>query len=125
MKRGKYKKNEQLLLYRKYNPEEYPKYYNYNAINVDKCTDIPMDFRGVMGVPITFMGKYNPEHFKIIGLGKSKSGTKIGVRPYTEEHKKYRTEVQKKRAVNGDLYMLINGIVTVPNERVLIKNKRV
>ena len=61
------KRNENLFLYKNYTPEEYPKYDNYNAINVDKTTDIPMDYDGVMGVPITFLDKYNPEQFEIIG----------------------------------------------------------
>ena len=58
---------EDLVLTKKYTPEEYPKYDNYNAINVDKTKDIPMDYEGVMGVPITFMDKYNPEQFEILG----------------------------------------------------------
>lgn len=61
------KRNEELILYKPYSPEEYPKYDNYDAINVDKTADIPMDYYGVMGVPITFMDKYNPDQFEIIG----------------------------------------------------------
>ena len=49
------------------NPEKYPKYDNYDAINVDKTAEIPLDYDGVMGVPITFLDKYNPEQFEIIG----------------------------------------------------------
>ena len=49
-------------------PEKYPKYDNYDAINVDKVLDIPVDYDGVMGVPITFLDKYNPEQFEILGL---------------------------------------------------------
>lgn len=64
------KRHENLLLYKKYNPEEFPKYDNYDAINVDKVSDIPVDYDGVMGVPITFLDKYNPEQFEIIGLDK-------------------------------------------------------
>lgn len=61
------KRHEELILYKKYNPEEYPRYDNYNAINVDKVADIPCDYDGVMGVPITFLDKYNPEQFEIVG----------------------------------------------------------
>ena len=61
------KHNEELVLFRKYNPEEYPKYDNYDAINVDKVANIPCDYNGVMGVPISFLEKYNPEQFEIIG----------------------------------------------------------
>lgn len=62
------KRHEDLILYKNYEPKEYSKYDNYDAINVDKLKDIPMDYDGVMGVPITFMDKYNPEQFEIIGL---------------------------------------------------------
>jgi hypothetical protein len=55
-----------LILYKKYTPEEYPTYDNYDAINVDKTKDIPMDYKGAMGVPITFLDKYNPDQFEII-----------------------------------------------------------
>lgn len=60
-------RHEDLDLYKEYNPEEYPKYDNYDAINVNKTADIPCDYDGIMGVPITFMDKYNPEQFEIIG----------------------------------------------------------
>ena len=62
------KRHEKLPLYKKYTPEEFPKYDNYDAIEVTKTSDIPYDYNGVMGVPITFMDKYNPEQFKIVGI---------------------------------------------------------
>ena len=61
------KRRENLILYRKYDPILYPKYDNYNAINVDKVSDIPYDYDGVMGVPITFLLKHNPDQFEILG----------------------------------------------------------
>jgi len=118
------KRHEELILYKKYDPKEYPKYENFNAINVDKTKEIPMDYKGYMGVPITFLNKYSPEQFEIIGLGISNSGLEIGVQPYKAEHKKYRKEVQKRGAVDGDLYMLVNGVVKVPYARIIIKNKK-
>lgn len=63
------KRHEELVMYKTYNPEEFPKYENYEAINVDKSTDIPMDYDGVIGVPITFLDKYSPDQFEIVGLG--------------------------------------------------------
>lgn len=60
------KHNEDLILYKHYTPEEYPTYDNYDAINVNTYTDIPCDYDGVMGVPITFLDKYNPQQFEII-----------------------------------------------------------
>lgn len=62
------KMHEELILYKKYTPEEYPHYDNYDAINVNKTSDIPCDYDGVMGVPITFLNKYNPEQFEIIDI---------------------------------------------------------
>lgn len=64
------KQEEVLVLYKKYTPEEYPKYDNYDAIDVSKVTDIPQDYNGVIGVPITFLDKYNPEQFEIIKFRK-------------------------------------------------------
>jgi hypothetical protein len=61
------KRHEDLILYKKYNPREYPKYANYNAIEVSKVVEIPMDYKGSIGVPITFLDKYSPEQFEIIG----------------------------------------------------------
>ncbi len=62
------KRHEDLILYKTYNEAEYPKYDNYDAINVDKTSDIPIDYQGAMGVPITFLDKYNPEQFEILGI---------------------------------------------------------
>lgn len=59
-------RHEPLILYKTYNPEEYPKYDNYDAINVNKTADIPSDYDGAMGVPITFLDKYNPEQFELL-----------------------------------------------------------
>lgn len=72
------KRHENLILFKKYTPEEYPKYDNYDAINVDKTADIPADYNGVMGVPITFLDKYNPEQFEIKGIDR-----------YVEDNPKY------------------------------------
>jgi hypothetical protein len=85
---------EDLILYKKYTPEEYPKYDNYDAINVDKTKDIPMDFKGHIGVPITFLDKYNPKQFEII----------------------------KFRKGDDDKDLVING--KSPYFRIIIKNKQ-
>ena len=68
--------------------------------------------------------KYNPRQFEIIGLGISNSGKEIGVKPYKPKHKKYRKEIQKRGAVDGDLYIMKNGEVTVPYARIIIKNRK-
>jgi len=61
------KRHEKLVLYKTYNPSDYPKYDNYDAIEVSTYKDIPMDYDGIIGVPITFIDKHNPEQFEIIG----------------------------------------------------------
>lgn len=65
------KRHEDMILIRRYNSEDYPKYDNYDAIEVSKVKDIPYDYEGVMGVPITFMDKYNPDQFEILGATES------------------------------------------------------
>lgn len=66
------KKHEEFVMYKKYTHEEYPKYDNYDAINVNVVAEIPKDYEDAMGVPITFLDKYNPEQFEIIELGNSR-----------------------------------------------------
>jgi len=75
------KRHEKLTLYKKYTAQEFPKYDNYDVINVDKVSDIPMDYDGVMGVPITFADKYSPEQFEILGI--ANSARWIGYECYT------------------------------------------
>ena len=91
-----FKRHEDIVLTKKYygNEEEYPKFDNYDAINVNKTQDIPMDYEGVMGVPITFLHKYNPEQFELI----------------------------KFRKGNDEKDLSING--KCPYFRILIKNKK-
>ncbi len=65
------KRHEDIILYKQYNQEEYPHYDNYDAIEVSRTAEIPMDFDGIMGVPITFLDKYNPDQFEILGITKT------------------------------------------------------
>jgi len=67
------RRHEPLTLYRRYSPDEYPTYANYDAIEVSKVADIPLDFDGDMGVPITFLDKYNPDQFELIGQSRQLS----------------------------------------------------
>ena len=78
---------EKLVLHKKYTPEKYPRYDNYDAINVNKLSDIPVDYDGVMGVPISIMDHHNPEQFEIVGFRKGDDGqdlvfTREGERVY-------------------------------------------
>ena len=102
-------RHEDLILYKKYTSEEFPTYDNYDAININKTKDIPMDYKGVMGVPITFLDKYNPDQFDILGLSASAGYDEeiVGI-PFTGVK---------------DARPLVNGKVTYA--RIFIKNKKI
>ena len=79
------KRHENLILYKSYNPEEYPTYDNYNAIEVPFTDAIPNDYEGMMGVPISFLDKYCPEQFEIVGMAKRGAGDpKLKTKVYTK-----------------------------------------
>ena len=119
------KREEDLILYETYkgNEEKYSKYENFDGINVDVTKKIPFDYEGFMGVPITYLDKYDPKQFEIIGLGISNSGIEAGVKPYKPEHKVYRKTIQKRGAVDGDLYIMNNDEVVVTYALIIIKKK--
>ena len=73
-----HKRHEKLILYKEYTPKEYQTYDNYDAINVDKVSEIPIDYDKNIGVPITFLDKYNPEQFEILGLLQSSTDEQAG-----------------------------------------------
>lgn len=73
------KRHKDLILYKKYSPDEYPGYDNYDAINVNKTADIPVDYAGEMGVPITFLDKYNPDQFQIIRFRKGNDDKDLSI----------------------------------------------
>ena len=134
------KRQEDIILYKKYNEENYPKYDNFDAINIDVTKEIPMDYKGYMGVPITFMDKYNPEQFEIIALGIvgsidftcnkkmeifNKQGELTGKYTFNAKgtlYKKYNPKIDKtpsfKDCKTGELYKSIYA-------RIIIKNKRI
>ena len=91
-------RNEELVLTKEYNNVEYPKYDNYDAININRVVQIPKDYDGVMGVPITFINIYNPNQFEIIGLMASTTVTDVNFGyPYIDGKKKYaRVLIRKK-----------------------------
>ena len=77
------KRHEDLQFYRKYTPGNYPKYNNYDAIEVSKISEIPMDYDGVMGVPVTFLDRYNPNQFKILGITDRHNVSGLRTKTYT------------------------------------------
>ena len=84
------KRQEEIILYKEFDEDFYPKYDNYNAINIDKTKEIPMNYKGIMGVPITFMDKYNPNQFEILGQMATTKITKDNFGyPYLKGSKKY------------------------------------
>jgi hypothetical protein len=100
------KRHEDLILYKTYNPKEYPKFDHFDAINVDKTNDIPMDYKGNIGVPITFLNKYSPEQFEIID-GLNRYSILDGPTPETQG--KYLSQVH-----GNPIYV-----------RIVIKNKKI
>jgi hypothetical protein len=112
------KRHEEIDLVRHYTAEEYPTYENYKAIEVSKTSDIPLDYSGTMGVPITFLDKYNPDQFEIIGQTQGDSGKELGLAPYPRELKKLNPSLR-----DGQLYYMKNGYPEKPYARILIRNK--
>ncbi|MDD9883609.1 MAG: modification methylase [Gammaproteobacteria bacterium] len=91
-------------LYRKHDPEKYPKYDNYDAVEVSKVADIPLDYPGVMGVPITFMDKYNPEQFEVLGCA-GKEGFGLNSHKFYDEF----VEVRQNGKLTGSSGKKTNG----------------
>jgi hypothetical protein len=126
------KRHEDLILHKKYTPEAYPTYDNYNAINVDVTKDIPLDYEGSMGVPITFLDKYNPDQFEIETLG-------IGEENFTptKRYQKFRDPITKLpisdkrdfllyvRDPNGKYLTSEDYRVNKVYARIIIRNKKV
>ena len=86
-----------LVLSRKYIEGEYKKFDNFDAINIDKTKDIPVDYTGLMGVPVTFLDKWNYEQFEVIGFGMSGSGGDDMFAPIVEGDYKFRRILIKKK----------------------------
>jgi len=122
------KRHEEMDLVCRYSPEEYPHYENYDAIEVRQTQDIPYDFEGIMGVPITFLDKYNPAQFEIVGSNSSTELCKeLGVKPLGEDW------IRRYRAAGGTGHNTANMVRIVYNDskgkpkvafsRIFIRNK--
>ena len=123
-------------LYKKYTPAEYPKYDNFDAIEVSKVAEIPVDYFGVMGVPVTFLDKYNPDQFELLGYEKSyhlqtkqypsqvqvdKSGKKSNVSKLNDG-----VAIKVERPPSDNTYYIVDGEYYVQQyKRILIKRKAV
>lgn len=123
-------RHQDIILFREYegNEDKYPKYDNYDAINVDKVAEIPKNYKGAMGVPITFIGQWNPEQFEIVGLGAGDllskvNGVKLGekfINDYFDWGGK--GNYTKNNILLG--YYDKQGKPNIPYMRILIQNKR-
>ena len=122
------KRHEQLILYKTYTPEDYPKYDNLDAINVDKYSEIPCDYDGMMGVPVSFLTNYCPEQFEILGICRIPEYIEqLGIKRIGEEW------MAKYRAAGGtghytanmrDLVMTENGKPRAIYSRIIIRRKK-
>lgn len=112
------KRHEPLILYKKYSEIEYPTYDNYDAINVDKVDSIPEDFYEIMGVPITFLDKYCPEQFEILGLTDRQNTSGLRTKKYTIEHH------PKYNDLNARGVIIKNGEYKQIYARILIRRKQ-
>lgn len=98
----------------------YYHYENFDAIDVPYTDAIPGDYKGIMGVPVTFLDKYCPEQFEIIGLGSGYLGQSIGIKGIPREHK----QMMQGHSAAGDLYLMVDGQPKVPYSRILIRKKQ-
>ena len=121
------KRHDKLILYKTYNSRDYPTYENYKAIEVGQTNDIPMDYKGIMGVPITFMNKYNPDHFEIVGMGENENLYNLKKRIYSSVECKqaYFDKFRKKGTydLNASGVVLRNGLLEKVYQRIFIRNK--
>lgn len=105
------KRNEELILFKSYNDNEYPHYTNFNGIDVKKVNEIPIDYFGMMGVPDSFLDKFNPKQFEIVGLGCGDMAKEIGV----QKNYRGRTDISYKDR---------NGTDKCPYSRIIIRRKK-
>jgi len=110
---------EELILYKKYSPEEYPKYDNYNAINVDVTKEIPMDYTDAIGVPITFLDKLNPDQFEILGITQRDDVYGLRIKKYTKE------DTPRFNDLNARSVIKVGNEYIQQYARIIIKNKKI
>ena len=114
------KRHEELILWKNYTPEEYPMYENFNAIDVGKITDIPCNWNGMMGVPDTFLHKYNPEQFEIVGMSLELAEARDKIRDWYLA----RPEERQKRTGNDAFYIERDGKLLRLYDRIVIRRRK-
>jgi hypothetical protein len=111
------KRHEKMTLYKHYNKKEYPIYDNYDAIEVSKCADIPQNYDGLMCVPITFLDKYNPDYFEILGITDRQNSSGLRTKKYTIH------DSEKYNDLNARGVIKINGELKTMYARIIIRHK--
>ena len=121
------KRHETMILYRKYNPDDYPQYVTFDGIDVNETSEIPKDYAGIMGVPKTFMDKYNPDQFEILGYEREDENIQVGIANMPEEFlNDYRKQGGTGHYTKGMkmlCYYNSEGKAKIPFSRILIRNK--
>ena len=117
-------RHEDIILYKKYSEEEYPYYDNYDAIEVSKTAEIPSDYDGVMGVPITFLDKYNPEQFEIVGMCENLDLYGLKTKIYTPQE--CRTRYFELFGKKGTYDLNASGVIAGKKvyQRILIRRRK-
>jgi hypothetical protein len=122
------KREEEMEFTKKYNPKDYPKYDNYDAIEVSKSQDIPEDYDGVMGVPITFLTKYNPNQFEIVGTDSPYYVEELGIRKIGEKWVNDYRRSGGTGHITANMHSLClydkNGVPQSVYKRILIRKKQ-
>lgn len=112
------KRHEELPLGARYNPRDYPHYDNYDAINVDKVADIPVDWYGAMGVPITFLDSHNPDQFEVLGITDRDNNSGLKTKEYSA------TDVPNPGDLNRRGAITVDGGLKSTYARLLIRRRR-
>lgn len=93
------KRHEQLILFKPFKPKDYPRYDNYDAIEVSRFADIPVDYDGAMGVPVTFLEHYNPDQFEILGITDRGNVWGLKSKEYTKEDTPDANDLNRRAAI--------------------------
>ena len=111
------KRHEELILHKKYTPEEYPKYDNYDAVEVGRVNEIPVNYGGAMGVPISFLSKHNPEQFEILGINTRFDTSGLRTKKYTV------SDAPDYNDLNGGSVIKTGNTYKLKYARFIIRNK--
>ena len=112
------KRHEPLTLYKRYSPDEFASYDNYDAIEVSKVSDIPYDYPHAMGVPITFLDSYSPDQFEILGITDRQNDHGLKTKEYTKSDGKNHNDLNRRGAIR-----LTNGELKATYARLLVRNR--